>query len=211
MLISNKLTWAEQFKELLENSEWFDETTSPHTMYTFEDCLFKLVSELTTRMQLNYINQFESYCRKAAISMAGYNELVSGEAQDQVDAIHKKIEKIVAIKSTVEADVINEEANTYNSDYCINSSKLTKADLLRILNAMVMSGMFERKDGKKLRKNLLIDSIGHFFNEDLGKFELDLSQAYKGVESSTKIFDRLKEITIKEVTVRKERKEKKEI
>jgi hypothetical protein len=73
------------------------------------------------------------------------------------------------------------------------SNRLSKVDLIRILNAMYELKYFQKTNGDLPHKKELMEAFGKFLNLDLSRNESDFSQALSSpLETNLKVFEQMK-------------------
>lgn len=74
------------------------------------------------------------------------------------------------------------------------SSRVSKIDLIRLLNAMYALRFCEKSDGSIPSKKEFMHTMGEIFSIDLSKYDSDLSQSFKSsLENNVEIFNKLSE------------------
>ena len=74
------------------------------------------------------------------------------------------------------------------------SSRISKIDLIRLLNAMYAMRFCEKSDGSIPSKKEFMNTMGEIFSVELSKYDSDLSQSFKSsLENNVEIFNKLSE------------------
>jgi hypothetical protein len=148
--------------------------------------LFKeYIKEIPSEHVLKTLDKLESIFEDYATD-SSFPHFTSKKGSKVLDEINRVIEML--------RNTSQQLPTSSRQPYFKLSSRISKIDLIRLLNAMYAMRFCEKTDGSIPSKKEFMNAMGEIFSIDLSKYDSDLSQSFKSsLENNLEIFSKLSE------------------